>query len=167
MPTLTPPSPLSQALQLIPSTGLELALPFVVRWARRREADIIRHGAALTQRQLEDARDVGVTHPERIRVMMVSAVPFPMNPVLRVAAHAFGLRPGSTLGMSLGYGIYVRRDYQESRRVFRHECMHTAQHERLGGIDRFIKAYFRECYQFGYACAPLEREAVTAEQYVW
>jgi hypothetical protein len=154
-------------MQMIPATGLELALPLVVRWARRRESEILRHGVGLTQRQLDDAAEVGVAHPDRVRVLIVSRVPFPINPVLRLAAHAFGLRPESTLGMSLGYGLYVRRDYQDSRRVFRHECMHTAQHERLGGLDRFIKAYFRECFHFGYLEAPLEREAMLAEQYVW
>ncbi|HSI85274.1 MAG: hypothetical protein ACAI35_06605 [Candidatus Methylacidiphilales bacterium] len=167
MPPYTSPRPITKALQWIPATGLEMALPFVVRWARRRERDILQHGSALTQRQMEDAANIGVAHPDRIRILTVNAVPFPMNPVLRLAGHAFGLHPAATLGMSLGYGIYIRRDYQTSRRVIVHEMVHTAQHERLGGIDRFIKAYFRECYQFGYLNAPLEREAMLAEQHVW
>jgi hypothetical protein len=38
--------------------------------------------------------------------------------------------------------------------------VHTAQYERLGGIEPFLRQYLRECLTIGYPEAPLEQEAI-------
>ena len=45
-------------------------------------------------------------------------------------------------------------------RLVAHECVHTGQYERMGGIKPFLKAYLRECIDPGYPNGPLEREAI-------
>jgi len=138
-----------------------LILPLAVRWAERQELKILREGLPLLELHLSDARTMGVRHPERIRLLVVSSIPFPNNPILRIATRLTGLVSPHTAGMALRYGIFVRNDFAQDRSLIAHECVHTAQYERLGGIDAFLKAYLRECLEVGYPGAPLEQEAVS------
>ena len=64
-----------------------------------------------------------------------------------------GLEPG---GMALGKGIYILEGHS---RVLRHELVHVAQYQQLGGIGPFMRRYLVECLTHGYADAPLEVEA--------
>jgi len=59
-------------------------------------------------------------------------------------------------GMALGRGIYLLPRQMAS---LRHELVHVAQYERLGGIRPFMKRYLAECLMEGYLSAPLEVEA--------
>lgn len=87
----------------------------------------------------------------------------PLYPLLRRAAERFGLVSPHTSGMTLGYGIYLRADCLNDRRLLIHELTHTAQYERLGGIERFLRVYLRECIMPGYPHGALEREAQAME----
>lgn len=62
--------------------------------------------------------------------------------------------------MSLRYGIFIRKEYWRDPYLLAHECVHTAQYERLGGFSNFLKAYLRECLEIGYPEAPMEQEAI-------
>ena len=137
-----------------------LILPFAVRWAQRSEARILREGVALCEPNLSDARLMGVEHPERIRLLRVVGIPLPGNPVLMFAARITGLLSPHTAGMALRYGIFVRKDCWGDRRLIAHECVHTAQYERLGGFRGFLSCYLRECLEIGYPAAPMEQEAI-------
>ncbi|HRJ72181.1 MAG TPA: hypothetical protein PLS03_08140 [Terrimicrobiaceae bacterium] len=45
-----------------------------------------------------------------------------------------------------------------------HECVHTAQYERLGGFRPFLRQYLEECLAVGYDESPLELEAMMTSQ---
>lgn len=135
-------------------------LPFGVRWAKAQEAHILAEGIPLPENSLADARAVGVAHPERIRLLKVKTVPMPLNSLLLAVAKISGLYSPTTAGMALRYGIYIRQDYWGSRHIIAHECVHTAQYERLGGFRPFLKLYIQECIELGYPQSPLELEAV-------
>lgn len=137
-----------------------LFLPFAVKWAERTERRILREGVPLTESQRSDAALMGVKHPEKIRILRVESIPFPDNPILRIAAQMTGLLSPHTAGMALRYGIFVRLDFQGDRRLIAHECVHTAQYERMGGFEAFLSKYLRECLEIGYPEAPLEQEAM-------
>lgn len=137
-----------------------LMLPFGVRWAQAQESRILAEGIPLTESSLLDARAVGVTHPERIRLLKVDVVPMPLNSLLLAVAKISGLYSPNTAGMALRYGIYIRQDYWGSRHIIAHECVHTAQYERLGGFQPFLKLYVQECIEQGYPQSPLEQEAI-------
>jgi len=139
---------------------LPLLLPRAVRWAEAQEALILAGGSPLSERELADARVMGVTHPERIRVLQVATVPLPLHPLLRGIAHASGLLSPHTVGMALGYGIFIRQDFRGHRTIIAHECVHVGQYERLGGFRPFLRQYVTECLEHGYPQAPLEQEAV-------
>jgi len=137
-----------------------IILPLAVQWAEAQEILILKEGAPLSAQGLSDAKLVGVVNPEKIRLLKVSRVPMPAHPVLMHAAQATGLISPNTGGMAIRYGIFVRHDCWTDRRLIAHECVHTSQYERFGGIRQFLERYLRECVEIGYPAAPLEQEAV-------
>jgi hypothetical protein len=139
---------------------LELVLPLAVEWASEQEERILIEGEALSENELADANAVGLRHPERVRVLSVEAIPSPSHPILKAASAQIELLPSTPCGLTLRYGIFVRGDCRQDRRLLVHELVHTAQYERLGGILRFLRDYLFECATLGYGQAPLEQEAV-------
>lgn len=139
---------------------LPLALPLIVRWAERAEQRILAEGDPLSATGLRDAVAMGVGRPNKIRLLRVDHVPLPGEPWLGRIADITGLPFFSAAGMSLRYGIFVRREFWGDRHLIAHECVHTGQYERLGGFRPFLSRYIAECLHHGYASAPLEREAV-------
>jgi len=135
-------------------------LPFAVRWVESVEAEILASGTALGEEGVKMVRELGVAHPEKIRFLKVDSVPLPTNPILRGAARTTGLISPHTVGMAFRYGIMIRSDWWESGDVQMHECVHTAQYERLGGVEPFLREYLRQCLEIGYPEAPLEQEAI-------
>ncbi len=119
----------------------------------------MRDGVPLSDIEIEDAKTVGVGHPERVRLLPVEIVPWPGASALRAAARAISFNIGATCGLTLGYGIFIRKDCWRDRALIAHELVHTAQYERLGGIKPFLRQYLGECLTVGYLNSPLEREA--------
>ncbi len=139
---------------------LDLVLPLAVEWASEQEERILIDGAPLSESELADANAAGVTHPELVRILSVEAIPSPSHPILRAASAQIELLPSAPCGLTLQYGIFVRADCRQDRRLLVHELVHTAQYERLGGILRFLREYLLDCATLGYGRAPLEQEAV-------
>ena len=139
-------------------------LPLAVAWVRRQERRILKKGIPLTESEIEDAKAVGVRNPERVRLLPVKIVPWPGASTLRSAAKVIGFATDATCGLTLGYGIFIREDCWRDRALIAHELVHTAQYERLGGIEPFLRQYLGECLTVGYVNAPLEREAATLAQ---
>ena len=142
-------------LELLPAL-----LPEATRFVEGVEATILAKGTALNSRQIADARAAGVKHPEKIRIMVAAKMPAPTNPALLQAGQATGLLSPLTGGTAFRYGIFVRSDCQNDRTLLVHECAHTAQYERLGGIQQFLAAYLSQCLTDGYPDAALEQEAI-------
>jgi hypothetical protein len=135
-------------------------LPAAAQWAEDQEVMILRTGVALSDIQQADARRVGVSLPGKIRLLKVSAIPAPLDPALAWAAADISLITPQTVGMALRYGIFLRSDYWNNRLTFLHECVHTAQYERMGGFLPFLRQYLNECVTIGYPEAPMEQEAI-------
>ncbi len=133
-------------------------LPLACAWARRHERAILQSGTPLTEKELADARRIGVQHPELVRILVVNSVPPRLPPKIRALAEGFAWGPSVTAGMALGYGIFVRADQRRSRGLLIHELAHTAQYERLG-FRSFLEQYLHECLTAGYPSGTLEREA--------
>ena len=142
-------------------------LPLACAWAEEQEAIILRDGVALTASQLVDARQIGVAHPERVRLRVVDQVPVPAHPLLRQAAETTGMLSPMTAGLTLRYGILIRSDCWGERRLVVHELAHTAQYERLGSFTAFLEQYLCECITPpGYPFGPLEQEAKQKESLI-
>ncbi|MGI8602620.1 MAG: hypothetical protein ACR2OZ_06425 [Verrucomicrobiales bacterium] len=136
-----------------------LNLPWVVLWAKSREQQIQRQGRPLTPRELDYAISVGVQRPEKIRVLVVPAIQFPGPGFLHRLSVRWGIDANAVSGLSLRYGIFLRCDAAEVASALVHECVHTAQYERLGGFGPFLSRYLTECLTEGYPSSGLEHEA--------
>jgi hypothetical protein len=149
------------------SAGIDvLLMPLVwcmAPWARRREAAILRDGLPLSEDQLALARAMGVAAAERVRVQPVNVIPVPLPQFLRHTAELLGWLSPHIAGMTLGYGIVLRRNVCRDRCLLAHELTHVAQFERLGRFRGFLREYVRECVWPGYPHGPLEAEARRAE----
>ena len=135
-------------------------LPLAAQWASLQQSHILSHGVPLTDPEMNDARRVGVRNPEAIRLLPVHSMPRPDHPALRAACDAVDFLTSDTRGLTLGHGILIRQDCWRGRELVVHELVHTAQYERLGGIEPFLRQYLTECLTVGYPQAPMEQEAI-------
>jgi hypothetical protein len=138
----------------------EFLLPLASEWAEAKEKVVLKHGVPLSNSQIEDAKRVGVIHPERVKIFEVPQIPIPKHPVLKAAAEATQLITPSTVGLTLRYGIFVHSSFSDDRRLIVHELVHTSQYEKLGGFLPFLRKYLMECVTIGYPEAPMEQEAI-------
>ena len=139
----------------------ELLLPLATGWAAEQEQRILRDGVPLSDCEISDARAVGVKEPERVRLLPVESIPAPTHPVLKAACTATNFVPAAPCGLTLFYGVFVRSDHWRDRALIVHELVHTAQYERLGGIEPFLRQYLLECATVGYTRSSMESEAIS------
>ena len=145
---------------MITQEQFQVLLPLACAWAEDHERIILRDGSPLADSQVADARKAGVVKPELVKLLGVPEVPIPDHPVLRAAAEATQMITPRTGGLTLRYGIYIRSDLWDNRRLVFHELVHTSQYERLGGFRPFLEQYLYECITIGYPAAPMEQEAI-------
>jgi hypothetical protein len=128
--------------------------------ATEQEDRILRDGVPLSEAELTDAYAIGVKAPAQVKLLRVDRIPRPSQPQLRAACDAIDFLTPATRGLTLRYGIFVRSGCWGDRSLIRHELAHTAQYERLGGIEVFLRKYLFECVTLGYSATPLEQEAI-------
>ena len=138
-------------------------LPVACVWAARHESTILRLGLSLSAAQADKARQIGVVHPDKVRLLAVDVIP-PTNRLLRTVGAKLGFVSSQTIGMTLRYGIFMQADQRGDRRLLVHELAHVAQYERFGGFRRFLFQYLQECINSGYPLGDLELQAKRAEQ---
>ena len=147
-------------MSIITPQQFEALLPLAGAWAAEQERIILQSGVPLTEAQFADARQIGVIHPEQVRLLRVTQVPIPSHPALAAAAVATGLTNSD--GLTVRYGIFIRDNCWGQRRLVVHELVHMSQYERLGGFEAFLRPYLFECITPpGYPHGPMEQEAIT------
>lgn len=139
-------------------------LPSACNWVLEQERFILERGVPLRGRQCSDAKRAGVLHPERVRLLYVEQIPFPVQPLLRAAAQAMKLNTPRTPALALRYGTYIRWECWEQRWPIVHQLAHLAQFERLGSIWAFMDCFLFQCLVVGYPSAPMEQEAIAIAQ---
>ncbi len=141
-----------------------MLLPMASTWAAEQEQTILQSGVAFTEAQIADARRVGINQPDRVRLLKVQEIPTPSHPALATTGEATSLISPCTIGLTLRYGIFIRDDHRDQRRLIVHELAHTTQYERLGSIEEFLRPYLHECITIGYPTAQMETEAKEIER---
>jgi len=129
-----------------------------VDWIACLEKEAQESGRALTPIEFNLAQRVGVAHPEEVRVLSVPRIPLPSHPRVKQLARRTGLLNADTGGLTVGYGVIVRRDCANNLRLLAHEFVHVAQYERLGKVG-FLQEYIQRIAAHGYPNAPFELEA--------
>lgn len=137
---------------------LPILLPKAIGWATARSEEILRDGEPLSESGTKLAVAVGVSQPERIRVSKVPELPLPKDSDLREAALETGLLGPNMVGLTLGYGIYIRSGYDDNR-LISHECRHVYQYEVAGSIQNYLPIYLEQIVTHGYQSAPYEIDA--------
>ncbi|MBL7181305.1 MAG: hypothetical protein ISS65_14035 [Desulfobacterales bacterium] len=138
----------------------EVLLPLACEWAEAKEKVALENGVPLSDPQIEDAKRVGVIHPERVKIFAVPQIPIPKHPILKAAAETTQLITPGTAGLTLRYGIFIHSNFSDNRCLIVHELVHTSQYEKLGGFLPFLRKYLMECITVGYPGAPMEQEAI-------
>jgi hypothetical protein len=146
-------------MNMISPEQFEQIIPLAVQYVERGEQRILMNGVSLSESLIADARNVPVNSPENVKLLSVSAVPPPTDPLLRLVAETTGIISPETAGLTLRYGIFIRSDCWD-RGLIVHELGHVAQYERMGSIEAFLRQYLKECNTIGYPEAPMEQEAI-------
>jgi len=142
-------------------------LPAAIAWAEDRQAEVLMHGMKLNEFQLELAREVGVAHPENIRIQELVEIPIPEDKALRAAGKKLGLFNWSPAGRAMGYGVEIRSMATDgilpgqtvSPELYRHEFRHVYQCEQCGSTAKFIVEYLHSVLESGYFDSPFEIDA--------
>ncbi|MES2586225.1 MAG: hypothetical protein V4536_04820 [Pseudomonadota bacterium] len=129
-----------------------------IDWAKSQSEIILQTGAPLGFGMQSMAREMGVKHPERIRIDFVESIPLPDDEELLSIAHSFGLLSDEITSLTLGYGVYIRSG-MENIRLLTHEFRHVQQYEQYDSIDSFLEQYIHQVMTVGYRNAPLEIDA--------
>jgi hypothetical protein len=143
----------------VASFVVPLLLPVATAWVRRLERRALRDGAPLDPALQALAAQLGLRHPDRVRVLALPAVPWRCPGWLARPLARLGFGPGAVAGLTAGYGILVREDRCHDRELLLHELAHARQYERAGGVAPFLRVYLNDCARRGYAGSVLEREA--------
>lgn len=133
-------------------------LPRAVDWVNAQSALVLGSGSPLSDDEFQLAKAVGVACPGKIRIKAVQSLPLPDDPEMRRVAIETGLLGPEMIGVTFGYGIFVR-DGCVTNRLISHECRHVYQYEQAGSIEAFLPEYLRQIATVGYHDAPFEIDA--------
>jgi len=141
-------------------------LPQYIEWARETDQKGLNDGVPLNEKERLLASEIGIKHPEKVRIVYVDQVPYPYeNFVLKVFGEAVGLVGEGIVNNAqvFGYSIYARKDFVLNKPKLAHELVHVLQIERTS-LDDIVTQHFFDMAEYGYDKAPLEVEAVTANE---
>ncbi|MCA1931670.1 hypothetical protein [Rheinheimera sp.] len=141
-------------------------MPQYIDWAVATEAKGVKEGQVLNAAQLAIAKEIGIRHPEKVRLVYVDQVPFPHdNWLLRVVGEALGFIGEGIVNNAqvFGYSIYVRIGYELTTPKLAHELVHVLQIER-SSLEAVVTQHFSDLAVYGYDDSPLEVEAYKANQ---
>lgn len=142
-------------------------MAYYVKWAEEIEARGQATGTPLDPVQARLAAEIGIKHPERVRLVFVDEVPFPTeNPEVKLAGERFGfIGPGIVNNaQAFGYTIWVRKAFTLDRPRLAHELVHVMQIERSPSFAAYAGQYVSELIQYGHEKSPLELEAYEANR---
>lgn len=141
-------------------------LPQYIEWAHETDQKGLKAGIPLNEKERLLASEIGIKHPEKVRIVYVDQVPYPYeNLALKIFGEAVGLIGEGIINNAqvFGYSIYARRDFVLNRPKLAHELVHVLQIERAS-LDEVVTQHFFDMAQYGYDKAPLEVEAAEANK---
>ena len=92
----------------------------------------------------------------------MAVIPKPDHPLLASAAEQLQFLGPDTIGLTLGYGIFIRTDSVEDPELIAHECRHVYQYEQQGSLQSYLEVYIPDLLKYGYKNSPLEMDAEKA-----
>jgi hypothetical protein len=123
-------------------------------------------GIPLTKKELKLAREIGIQSPEKVKIVYLDEVPFPIeNEDLKQMGLSLGFIGENIINNAqvFGYSIYVRKGYKLDKPKLAHELVHVLQIER-SSLEHIVFQYISDLAKYGYSNAPLEAEAFKANE---
>jgi hypothetical protein len=144
-------------------------LPRAAAWVQQQEQLVLANEESLIliPEGHAIARRAGVAPPQAVRILGLLEIPLPEEADLREAAVAIASITPNTAGLTIGHGIFIRRDCLQNSKLIAHELKHVEQYERYGSIPVFLQQYLSEVNQYGYPAAPMEQEAIVFAESVF
>ncbi len=115
-------------------------------------------GRELTKDEARYAVELGIKHPEKIRIQYQWSLPKPHDKELLIEFNKLGFGSLFEGGRTSGYGIYVKSYFPYKSSIIRHELVHVKQAESMG-LRPFTRQYLIEAMTYDYFDMPLEAEA--------
>jgi hypothetical protein len=137
---------------------LQTLLPLAIKWAEEHSEKIQNEGVSLTTEQIEVAKQVGVTSPEKVKILEVAKIPLPENEQLGAAATQIGFLSEAMKGLTLGHSIYICSGHNNTQ-LLSHELRHVYQYETFGSIPEYLLEYLKQIVLVGYENSLLEQDA--------
>jgi len=137
---------------------LDILTPLALKWVAKIEQQYLATGRELSDSELQMATSVGVTHPEKVRIIVLKDFPYPENKVLLSHAKNYGLGIPSEGGRTMGNIIMLKAQHKDERWLLARELAHVAQQEKMGR-DAYVRRFITEHEIVGRHRAPLELEA--------
>lgn len=133
---------------------LDRALVFL----QKSEEAALAEGRPLSNSEMSYARQLGVQHPEKVRIHHRFRFPKPEEEPVLAEFNRLGF--GSVLegGRTNGYGILIKSYFPSKHSIIRHELVHVKQMESMGQ-RAFLRQYLVEAMTYDYFDMPLEAEA--------
>jgi len=125
-------------------------IPHAVKWYGEVEKQLYAKGRPLTAVEKKEAKQLGVIHPDAVRVVILDKFPVP-DAESTTNNHFEGAR-------AMGNIIMIKPRHQHDSQVLCHELVHIAQKDRMG-LHGFLKQYALEREVLGYSRSLLENEA--------
>lgn len=135
------------------------------QWVVSIEAEGQERGSPLTPAQREMATEIGIERPDKVRLVLVDAVPFPTeDAAMREIGEKLGfIGPGVVNNaQAFGYTIWVRDGFVLDRPGLAHELVHVWQIERSADFAAYLQEYMGQLRRHGHEDMPLEIEAYAA-----
>ena len=142
---------------------VEKFFPAALAWYQHTEQQLLPKGRVLTTEEQALAQQLGVKHPEKVRILALETFPMPEDQALRAEAERYGLGSPQEAGRTIGYAVLLKAKYASDKTLLAHELVHVQQLERMGKAD-FLKRYLLEVETVGYARSPMELEAYQRQQ---
>jgi hypothetical protein len=129
-----------------------------IAWAERAAELAVARGIPLSDDLAALARQVGVSAPERIRLVELDTLPRPDTEELQLLCEEVGMFGPDMAGLTLGYAVLILRGHANTR-LLSHEFRHVYQVEQAGSLKAFLETYIVEVVTHGYRASPLEQDA--------
>ena len=137
---------------------LDLLTPLALQWVNEIEQKYVNTGRSLNKEELQMARSLGVSQPEKVRVIVLKSFPDPGNNFLLLQTKNYGLGASSEGGRTMGNIIMLKAQHKDKRWLMARELAHIVQQEKMGR-NAYVRRFIAEYEIVGRQRSPLELEA--------
>ena len=117
--------------------------PAALAWYNQTEQQLLPKGRVLTAEEQAMAQQLGLKHPDKVRILALESFPLPEDKTLRAEAERYGLGSPQEAGRTIGHAVLLKAKYASDKALLAHELVHVQQIERMGQAD-FLKRYLLE-----------------------